>query len=79
MGVYIYTYVCIYVCIYIHMFTYLGLTCVCVCVCVCVLYVYVGDYCPGLWGRLVLRGMRCGDGHTLFCGLGPARLGFVKV
>jgi hypothetical protein len=26
----------------------------------------------------VLRGMRCGDGHTLFCGLGPARLGFVK-
>eukprot|EP00802_Teleaulax_amphioxeia_P007166 Tamp_07172.p1 GENE.Tamp_07172~~Tamp_07172.p1 ORF type:complete len:347 (-),score=64.64 Tamp_07172:1514-2554(-) len=37
-----------------------------------------GDYCPGLWGRIMLRGMRCADGHTLFCGLGPARLGFVK-
>jgi hypothetical protein len=22
--------------------------------------------------------MRCADGHTLLCGLGPERLGFVK-
>jgi pSer/pThr/pTyr-binding forkhead associated (FHA) protein len=37
-----------------------------------------GDYCAGLWGRVVLKATRCADGHTLLSGLGPERLGFVK-
>ena len=37
-----------------------------------------GDYCAGLWGRVVVKGTRCADGHTLMCGLGPLRLGYVK-